>query len=421
MGFLEVLGVALRLGLTSFGGPAAHLGYYRAEYVQRRRWLTDEELAELVAVAQFLPGPSSSQVGAAIGHGRAGWPGALGAWLGFTAPSALLMAGFAAVAARVDVTGTVWLQALKLVAVAVVADAVLSLATALTRTRLTVTLALAVAVTVLMLPPGAPVQLVALAAAGAVTLALRAEPPVRPATGASSAPATRASSGPATDVTTGAEAAPLPDKGSDGSARPVRRGAGAALLGAFAGLFALVVAVRPLLDPHPVAALAAAMYRSGSLVFGGGHVVLPLLQAETVPRLVPADDFLAGYGAAQAMPGPLFSFGTFLGQAAAGVPGALVATAAIFLPGMLLMFGVLPFWQALRGRPKVRAALVGVNAAVVGLLAAALVDPIGSSALHGLPDLLFAAALFALLRFAHWRPLLVVAAALAASPLLSLT
>lgn len=382
----EVLTVALKLGLTSFGGPSAHLGYFRAEYVERRRWLDDASFAEVVAVAQFLPGPTSSQVGATVGYLRAGPAGALAAWLGFTLPSAVALAVFAGLIATVDVGDTAWLRALKLVAVAVVLDAVLAMARTLTRTRLTVVLAAATAAAVLLLPRTGLAQLGCLAATGVAGLLLAP----RADTGAVPALAVR-----------------------------IGRRTGALLLAGLAVLTAVATTL-PALAPSPLARLAGAAYGAGALVFGGGHVVLPLLRAGTVPGLLDEETFLAGYGAAQAVPGPLFTMAAYLGQTVAGLPGALVATVAIFAPGMLLLFGVLPFWTAVRGRPAVRAALVGVDAGVVGLLAATLADPVATSAIHGVTDLVFAAALFAVLRFTRARPPAVVALALLASPLLSL-
>jgi chromate transporter len=210
----------------------------------------------------------------------------------------------------------------------------------------------------------------------------------------------------------------VPPPTDDAAEITVSRRAGAVFLTAFAMVFLVVVVGRP--SARPLADLAAAMFRSGAFVFGGGHVVLPLLRAETVPRLVTADQFLAGYGAVQAMPGPLFTFAAFLGQAAAGIVGALVATVVIFLPGMLLMFGVLPYWSIVRARPRVRAASIGINAAVVGLLAAALINPIGVSSLRSVLDVGYAAALFGLLRWRKVRPLAIVTIALIACPLLAL-
>jgi len=380
----EVFTAALRLGLTSFGGPTAHLGYFRREYVERRGWLDDAAYAELVAIAQFLPGPSSSQVGAAVGAVRAGAAGALAAWLGFTLPSALLMALFAELATTRDVADALWLHALKLVAVAVVLDAVLGMARTLTRTALTAGLAVVVGVTVLLLPTSGAVQVTALILAGGVSaLALR-------------------------HGTQPAAASSLP--------LPVSRRNGLALLGAVV-MLAVMLPFAP--SAGRLGELGAGLFRSGALVFGGGHVVLPLLRAETVPGLVAADTFLAGYGAAQAVPGPLFTFGAFLGEVAAGPGGAVVATVAIFAPGLLLFFGVLPFWQGIRSRPMVRATLIGVNAGVVGLLAAAWVDPIVATSVTSVLDAGYAAVLFALLR---WRlpPIAIVAVALVASPMLAL-
>jgi chromate transporter len=392
-GSLEVFRVALRLGLTSFGGPSAHIGYFRTEYVQRRRWLTERGFAELVAIAQFLPGPSSSQLGVAVGFIRAGWAGAVAAWLGFTLPSAVAMAAFAGVSSRIDVTGALWLHALKLVAVAVVLDAVLAMARTLTRTPLTIGIAAVAGVVSLLLPTTGPTQLAVLTGAGLVAaMAARGH---------------------------------LPARDDDAPRIAISRRVGVVLLTAFVVLSAVVLIAtvlpgRAAAGTHRLADLAAAMFRAGALVFGGGHVVLPLLQTETVPRLVAPDAFLAGYGAAQAVPGPLFTFAAFVGQSAAGVPGAVVATVMIFLPGMLLMFGVLPFWSSIRSRTAVRSALIGVNAAVVGLLASALVDPIATGSVHSAFDLAYTAILFALLRRGRRQPVVVVAVALVASPLLGL-
>ncbi len=379
---IEVFTVALRLGLTSFGGPIAHLGYFRTEYVQRRRWLGEADYAELVALAQFLPGPSSSQVGAAVGYARAGAPGAAAAWLGFTLPSAVALAGFAALSRSIDVASAPWLHALKLVAVAVVLDAVIGMARTLANTTRTASLAAGVALAVLLLPVAAWTQVVCLvAAAGAGVLLLRDRRPVE-------------------------------------SAAPVRvpRAVGATLLGLAAVLFLLA----PLLARGPLGSVVAAAYRSGALVFGGGHVVLPLLQSQVVPDPVPQADFLAGYGATQAVPGPLFTFASYLGEVVAGPVGAIAATLAIFAPGLLLLFGTLPFWSAVRAKPVVRAALTGVNAGVVGLLAAALLTPIATSSLTSPLDVVYAAVLFAAVRFGRRPAWQVVLLAVAASPLLAL-
>jgi chromate transporter len=376
--------VALRLGVTSFGGPIAHLGYFRTEYVERRRWLSDAAFAELVALGQFLPGPSSSQVGMGVGYVRAGLPGAVAAWAGFTLPSAVIMAAFGALAAGGGVGDPVWLRALKLVAVAVVLDAVIGMARLLAATLVTAAIAVLTGVALLLLPVSGLVQIGCLASAALVgMLVFRAAPAV--------------------------DAGELP--------QTVGRRAGWLALAAFT---ALLPALPLLTGLGVLAQLASAMYRAGALVFGGGHVVLPLLQAETVPSLISQTEFLAGYGMAQALPGPLFTFATYVGQAAAGLPGAVVATIAVFLPGFLILLGVLPFWQQIRTDRRVQAALVGVNAAVVGLLGAALIEPIATSSVTSVVDAAFAAALFVALHFAKAPPWLVVVAAALASPLLGL-
>jgi chromate transporter len=379
-----VFTVALRLGMTSFGGPIAHLGYFRAEYVERRRWLSDAAFAEFVAIGQFLPGPASSQVGMAVGYTRAGLVGAVAGWAGFTLPSAVAMAIFGALAATGGVGEEVWLRALKLVAVAVVLDAVIGMAGRLARTPTTAVVAVLTGVVLLLLPTSGLVQPGCLAVAALLGLLLF-------------------------------RSKPLSDTAS--LVLHVGKRTGAVALAAFA----VLLLVLPLLSGlGTLLELADAMYRAGALVFGGGHVVLPLMQAETVPNLVSEDAFLAGYGAAQALPGPLFTFATYLGQVAAGFPGAFVSTIAVFLPGFLILLGVLPFWQQVRSDPRVQAALVGVNAAVVGLLGAALIDPIATSAVTSVVDAVFAAALFLAVRVAKAPPWLVVLTAVLASPLLGL-
>jgi chromate transporter len=379
-----VFTVALRLGMTSFGGPIAHLGYFRAEYVERRRWLSDAAFAEFVAIGQFLPGPASSQVGMAVGYTRAGLVGAVAGWAGFTLPSAVAMAIFGALAATGGVGEEVWLRALKLVAVAVVLDAVIGMAGRLARTPTTAVVAVLTGVVLLLLPTSGLVQPGCLAVAALLGLLLF-------------------------------RSKPLSDTAS--LVLHVGKRTGAVALAAFA----VLLLVLPLLSGlGTLLELADAMYRAGALVFGGGHVVLPLMQAETVPNLVSEDAFLAGYGAAQALPGPLFTFATYLGQVAAGFPGAFVSTIAVFLPGFLILLGVLPFWHQVRSDPRVQAALVGVNAAVVGLLGAALIDPIATSAVTSVVDAVFAAALFLAVRVAKAPPWLVVLTAVLASPLLGL-
>jgi len=373
----EVFRVFLRLGLTSFGGPVAHLGYFRDEIVVRRRWLGERAYADLVALCQFLPGPASSQVGIGLGLGRAGIPGAFAAWLGFTLPSALAMALFAfGVAAWGDAAGSGWLAGLKAMAVAVVAQAVWGMANALcpdTRTR---TIAVAAAIAVIAWPPGwGPVAMAQVGAIGVAAVVGRFVL--------------------GTDGT--ADGEPL--------AAPVDRRLAVGCLVVFFALLALLP-LAAAANGSPALALVDAFYRAGALVFGGGHVVLPLLQASVVePGWVEPDRFVAGYGAAQAVPGPLFTFAAFLGASvntgAGGWAGAALAIGAIFLPSFLLVFGVLPFWAQLRSSTGARSALVGVNAAVVGLLAAALYDPVWTGTVHGAGDMVLV--LLALLMLVVWR------------------
>ena len=374
----EVLAAFLRLGLTSFGGPIAHLGYFRADLVERRRWLDEPTYADIVALCQFLPGPASSQTGMAIGMLRAGLPGGLAAWLGFTLPSALLMIAFAYGVARVDVAQADWLHGLKIVAVAVVAQAVWGMGRTLCPDRLRATMAVAAAVAALAVPSSAG-QVGAIIAGGVLGW-LALTPP---------------------------EAAPAGDLHFG-----VRRRMGAAAL----LLFFVLLAGLPVLavsgGGHAMELLDR-FYRAGALVFGGGHVVLPLLQQAVVPPgWISPDAFLAGYGAAQAVPGPLFTFAAFLGAAMgpapAGVAGAALCLVAIYLPSFLLLVGILPFWGALRRVRAVQAALRGVNATVVGLLLAALYTPVWTSAITSRAD--FALGLAAFLALVFWKlpPWLVV-------------
>ena len=375
---LEVLRVSLRLGFTSFGGPVAHLGYQREAFVVRRRWLDDATLADLVALCQTLPGPGSSQLMIAVGRLRAGWTGALAAWLGFTLPSAVIMTivGLLAAGAAMPESGPVTgaISGLKVAAVAVVAHAVISMARRLTPDAPRRVLAVAAALVMLVLPsPVTQVSLIGLGAAiGWSAWRMRFG-------GADDAGATAPSpSGLGAPSGTAPGHARLP--GWPGSTR-----SSAVLASAF--LVILLGSLGLAVVTHdPGVQLTAAIVRSGALVFGGGHVVLPLLDAGVVaPGWVPADRFMAGYGAAQAMPGPLFTFATFLGVVATagpgGVAGAVLATVAIFLPGALLVLAALPVLGWLRTRPDVSPALAGVNAVVVGILAAALVTPVGTAGL----------------------------------------
>jgi chromate transporter len=370
-----VFAAALRLGLTSFGGPTAHIVYFRGDYVLRRRWLDEEEFADLVALAQFLPGPASSQLGFAIGMVRAGPLGGLAAWLGFTLPSAIAMIAFAyGVGGERDIASAGWVHGLELAAVAVVALAVWQMGSRFARGIVPVAIAAAATVAVLAVDVPA-IQLVAIVA-GAVLgrLLLR---------GAGAGPPR-----PPIDLGIG------------------RRGAVAAVAIALALLVVLPLGRRAT-DTHAVA-MTSAFYQSGALVFGGGHVVLPLLHARTVePGWVGERDFVAGYGAAQAVPGPLFTFAAYLGAVQGPTPnrlaGGTLALVAIFLPGLLLLVGTAPFWTALRARPSSAAALAGVNAAVVGVLLAALYDPLATTAIGSVGDALIAAAgLLLLLRLPPW-------------------
>jgi chromate transporter len=375
----EVFGVFLKLGLTSFGGPIAHLGYFRSEIVERRRWVDERAFADLVALGQFLPGPASSEVGIAIGLLRAGYAGALAAWAAFTLPSAIALVLFAyGIAALGGAAGSGWLHGLKVVAVAVVAQAVLGMMRTLAPDRERATLAVAVAVLV-SLVPAAWMQLAAIVLGAAAGMALLR-----------------------------GEAA------KDHAALPlvVSRTAGATMLVVF---FALLVGL-PLLAavvPSQTIRLFDSFYRAGSLVFGGGHVVLPLLQAEVVPPgWVGNEAFLAGYGAAQAVPGPLFTFAAYLGAVAGPEPngwlGAAICLFAVFLPAFLLVLGALPFWDALRGQPLAQAALRGVNAAVVGLLLAALYHPVWTAGITSAGDFALGIAAFLLLYMWQVPPWLVV-------------
>jgi chromate transporter len=381
---LEVLLVFLRLGCTSFGGPVAHLGYFQKEIVERRRWVSESVYSELIAIAHTLPGPGSSQVGFALGLLRAGWLGGLAAWVGFTLPSALLMLGFAYGHSLFhSAAGVRVLHGLQLVAVAVVAQAVWTMQRTLAPDRTRAAIAITATALVLFSPPGSA-TLVAIAAAAAAGLIV-------------------CRSGERSD----ASAATL-------FYHPV------------AGISCLVLYLALLITPlillrffaAPALALFSAFYRSGALVFGGGHVVLPLLENAVVARgWVAQPVFLSGYGAAQAMPGPLFSFSAFLGASVRPSPHPLLygvtALLAIFLPGLLIMAAVLPFWNMLRSNILVQAALRGVNAGVVGILIAALYHPLWTSTVHSSVDFCVALAAFTLLTRFRVQPWIIVAGVVA--------
>ena len=370
---LEVFWVALLLGLTCFGGPIAHLGYFRDEYVQRRRWLDDAAYSDLVALCQFLPGPASSQVGIAIGTMRAGWFGGLLAWIGFTLPSAAAMVLFAYGLAVFDVVGAGWLHGLQVAAVAVVANAVWGMAPTLAVGSTRGTIAIGAACAVLLVPV-ALAQVVVIALGGVVGWRFLAAPG-------------------------GVEAAPREEQTTGG------RHSAVVLLVAFFALL-LVLPLLRLAMPSQLIAMIDVNYRVGSLVFGGGHLVLPLLQTEVVPSgWVEADRFLAGYGAAQAVPGPLFAFAAFLGAAQTPAPngwlGGTIALVAIYVPSFLLVWGVLPFWDRIRTIGVFQAVLRGMGAAVVGILLAALYTPVWTSAILVPADFALALVCFGML--AVWR------------------
>jgi chromate transporter len=370
---LEVLLIFLRLGCTSFGGPVAHVGYFRTELVARRGWLTEATFADLVALCQFMPGPASSQTGMAIGLLRAGVPGMLAAWVGFTLPSALAMTLFAyGIGFAGDLSHAGWLLGLKLVAVAVVAQAVWGMARSLAPDKHRATMTVLACLICLAVPSSlGQIGAILLGAAAGVTVLPRVASPTEP-------PAAIGIRIPA----------------------PVAAG----LLVAFFVLLAGLPWLAEASGSHAVR-LVNAFYQAGSLVFGGGHVVLPLLQDSVVgPGWVGQDVFLAGYGATQAMPGPIFTFAAFLGAVETPGPngwqGAVVATVAIFLSSFLLVGGLLPFWDSLRHRLAVRAAMRGVNAAVVGVLLAALFNPIWVGSVHGSAD--FGVGLVAFLLLTVW-------------------
>lgn len=371
----EVFGAFLRLGLTSFGGPVAHLGYFRNEFVLRRRWVSEEQFAELITLVQFLPGPLSSQLGFTLGLLRAGWAGAIAAFVAFTLPSALLLGGFAFMGAAFSgAAGEAVIHGLKLVAVCVIAQAVVGMSRRLTPDLTRIVIAVLGAIVVL-LGHQPWLQLTAIGVGALLGGMLCRDVPI-------------------------SDAIPMQ--------LPYGKGLAAGLLAAFAGLLVLSLSVS---ESAPAELqVGAGMYRAGALVFGGGHVVLPLLEQVVVkPGWLDADDFLAGYGAAQAIPGPMFSLSAYLGAKIDGVPLALLSVIAIFLPGFLVVGGALPFFSQLTSHRSVRTMLAGVNAAVVGLLAAALYDPVWTSAIEDSSDIAIAAVGFALLMTGRVSTLWVVA------------
>lgn len=375
----EVFWAFLKLGLTSFGGPIAHLGYFRSEFVERRRWLDDRSYSDLVALCQFLPGPASSQVGMALGLGRAGWMGLLAAWTGFTLPSAMVLILFAlGLADYQGMAESPWVHGLKIVAVAIVAQAVLGMVRSLCPDRPRAALAILAALLSLLLPTTFG-QLIAITVTGLLAwwkLGM--------------------------------------DQAGDVQAHsyPVSRKVGMGALLLFIGLL-MVLPLWAAATGSSTVQLLEGVYRSGALVFGGGHVVLPLLQASVVPSgMVSNAELMVGYGAAQAVPGPLFTFAAYIGAMAQwplqGWLGGLLLLAVVFIPALLILIGVLPFWQGLRHRAGIRTAMAGINAGVVGILGAALYDPVWTSAIHNKADFGLALLLFGLLTVGRVPPALVV-------------
>lgn len=383
---IEILLAFLKLGLTSFGGPIAHIGYFRIEFVERRRWLSDSQFGHLLAICQFLPGPASSQLGFSIGLLRAGWLGGLAAFVAFTLPSAILLVGFAAALPLLSgPIGQSVVHGLKLVACAVVADAVLSMAKKLCPDRPRKTIALFSAAILLLL--GTAIAQLAVVTVAAILGAFALRGNVTP-----------------------------------NESRELKVAFGTPTGGVLIALFFGFLVALPMLanSESGLFSVAGAFYRAGALVFGGGHVVLPLLQESVVSSgWVSSNEFLAGYGASQAIPGPMFAFAAYLGSVISPSENsyltALIALVFIFLPGLLLVAGVLPFWQSLSHKPAAMNAISGVNAAVVGLLGAALYDPILIAGISSPADLAIALVAFVLL--VAWRvsPLVVVAWCVAAS------
>jgi chromate transporter len=384
--WFEILWVSFRLGLTSFGGPIAHLGYFYDEYVKRRKWLSEKAYADLVALCQFLPGPASSQVGIGIGITRGGLFGGFLAFIGFTLPSVLILVLFAYLMQSFDLQQQGWIHGLKLVAVAIVAHAILGMGRKLVPDKERAAIA-GFAIILCLLWATAWTQVLVILCSALVGLFLFQS-----------------------------------DRTEEEAVQsiPIKKSVAFAALFSF---FALLLVLPVLRDLSSIEWLAVfdSFYRAGSLVFGGGHVVLPMLEREVVPTgWISKEDFLAGYGAAQAVPGPLFTFASYLGMVMGGGWGALTATVAIFLPAFLLVIGTLPFWGWLRQHKKIQRALMGVNAAVVGILVAAWFEPIWTSSILTPGDFALAAVLFGMLHYWNAPPWLVVLAGASGGMLLYL-
>lgn len=370
--YLEILKASTKLGMTSFGGPTAHLGYFRNEYVEKRKWLDDKAYADIVALCQFLPGPASSQVGISVGMLRGGILGGFLSWFGFTMPSVLILALFAMFISG-GAFDTGWIQGLKIVAVAVVAHALLGMGKSLVPDRQRVAIAVLSAAAILLVPT-AWAQIGVIILAGSIGFFIY-----------------RYEKAP--------EAVQL--------VLTFGKKTGIAAWTIFAGLLIGLPLLRPLIESGYYA-IFDIFYRVGSIVFGGGHVVLPMLEREVVPEFMDADTFIAGYGAAQAVPGPLFTLSAYLGQLMGSGWGVFIAVFAMFLPSFLLVIGTLPFWSIIRTKSGVQAALKGVNAAVVGILLAALYDPVFVSAINGPADFAVAVIAFAMLVYFKLAPWIVV-------------
>ena len=371
---LEILTVSTKLGLTSFGGPTAHLGYFHNEYIQKRKWMDEKSYADLVALCQFLPGPASSQVGIGIGVARAGVLGGIVSFIGFTLPSIIALIIFALILQTFDVTESGWIHGLKVVAVAVVAHAIIGMAHNLTPDLKRKGIAIfALVATLLWQTTFSQVLVIVFSALFGYLLFKQKQ---------------------------------IPDSGKMNF--PISRLFAIICLGLFFALLIFLPIINEILSSNWLA-MFDSFYRSGALVFGGGHVVLPLLQNEFVPTgQITEEAFLSGYGATQAVPGPLFTFAAYLGTVMFGWQGGILATIAIFLPAFLLVIGTLPFWDILRSHPKMRGSLMGVNAAVVGILISAFYHPIWTSSILSPIDFAFASILYSMLAFWKLPPWVVV-------------
>jgi len=383
---LEIFLVSSRLGFTSFGGPTAHLAYFHEEYVRRRKWMDEKSYADLVALSQFLPGPASSQVGIGIGVMRAGVLGGIISFIGFTLPSVIALILFALLLTGFDIGNAGWIHGLKIVAVAVVAHAIISMAKNLTPDLKRKAIALFALIGTLLWQSAFTQVGVILIAAFFGFLLFKQHDEVEEAK----------------------------------SNFPIAKGVSVICLLLFFGLLFLLPVIREVTGSYWVA-MFDSFYRSGSLVFGGGHVVLPLLEQELVPTgWISEESFLAGYGATQAVPGPLFTFAAYLGTVMKGWQGGLVATFAVFLPAFLLILGALPFWDSLRNNPKIKGAIMGVNAAVIGILISAFYFPIWTSSILAPVDFSLAAILFSMLAYWKLPPWIIVVSGAIGGSLLSL-